>query len=154
MAGWVAVDGVAALFVPVVSSAGGSPVSGVRTAAAVVGPGDEVVDLAVRHRDVTPRPVALRRCQLDGQLGGSGEEPASASEVDDQTVGAGHDPTDVAGEGVGDGFGGVDGVAVEGGAPVPDGPAASVGPVAVVGRVEAGVDGAGVGAGEAVEVAF
>ncbi len=56
----VAVDGVAALFVSVVSAAGGCPVLGAGTSSAgAVGlfcPGFDVVDLALGDRDVASGP--------------------------------------------------------------------------------------------------
>ncbi|CAN5764349.1 hypothetical protein BH23ACT2_BH23ACT2_01540 [soil metagenome] len=90
-----------------------------------------MVGLAVGDGDVTAGPVAVGDPEASGELGGAGEEPSSASEVDDDAVGTDDGPADVANQGGGGGFGDVDAVPVERRAPEPDPVGGIIGLVAV-----------------------
>ena len=66
---------------PVVEPAGRPSV--VLDGGPVLGPWDHVVDLAVLGGEIAARVVALAVPELDGPLGGAGEDPPLDADVDD-----------------------------------------------------------------------
>ena len=72
-----------------------------------------MVGLASADDDVAAGPVAVDGRQAHGELGGTGEEPPSPSEVDHHRVGADDDPANLADQGCGHRLTGIDRPAIK-----------------------------------------